>query len=184
MFRDSGSPSGRTLPPINPPSVSLEERVSSCERGLRFLMEESVRSRGMVRLQLQQMGHGSGASLQEAAQLRSQLVSTQAQMASFMRQSTRQAFLEVERERLLTAHEDLSNQVLSHGISIAIELMMFPGAVGHKYWPCRWRYERPLATRESDFPAGRTAAGGDQQGDGGRGRLSEEALRHPLLSLG
>ncbi|KAI6654693.1 hypothetical protein LOD99_2572 [Oopsacas minuta] len=113
MFRETASPSGRILPPIHVPPVplSLEERLSSCEKGIQFLMEESVRSRGMMRLQLQQINQGGGSSSQETAQLRSQLVSTQTQMSSFMRQSTRQAFLEVERERLLTAHEDFSNQV-------------------------------------------------------------------------
>lgn len=113
MFRDTDSPSGRTLPPIHVPRppLSLEERLTSCEKGLQFLMEESVRSRGMMRLQLQQIGQGSSSSSQETAQIRSQLVSTQAQMSALMRQGTRQTFLEVERERLLTAHEDMANQV-------------------------------------------------------------------------
>ena len=124
MFRDNFSRSGRTvtpprtsLPPLNLPALapgaSLEERLSSCERGLQFLMEESVRSRGMIRLQLQQMGQGGGATAQETSLLRSQLLSTQSQMSAFMRQSTRQAFLEVDRERLLTSQEEFSNQVES-----------------------------------------------------------------------
>lgn len=93
----------------NVSTLSIENRMSSCEQGLKFLIEETVRIKRSMNSQLRTINEERDNSIKESNFLKSQLLNTQSQIAALVYQDHRTNLMENEWDRLRNSSNEISN---------------------------------------------------------------------------